>query len=58
MNENAASEGKPAGPRECRICLGEHDEEIHAASLNVREWFRGQVVRNFEEEVPHEACVA
>ncbi len=27
----------------CRICLGVHDEEIHAATLSVHAWFREQV---------------
>jgi hypothetical protein len=48
---------------ECRICLGEHDEEIHAATLNVRAWFRDQVTKNFieviePELVQQEAAVA
>jgi hypothetical protein len=24
-----------------------HDEEIHAATLSVRQWFRGEVLRGF-----------
>jgi hypothetical protein len=34
------------GP-ECRICLGPHDEEIHAATLSVRRWFREEVTKGF-----------
>ena len=32
---------------ECRICLGPHDEEIHAATLSVRRWFRDEVTKGF-----------
>ena len=32
---------------ECRVCLGEHDEEIHAATLSVRSWFRDEVTKSF-----------
>ncbi|MGD0497806.1 MAG: hypothetical protein ABSC23_05150 [Bryobacteraceae bacterium] len=36
-----------AGAAECPVCLGPHDDEIHAATLSVRRWFRGQVMRGF-----------
>ena len=32
---------------ECSVCLGEHDEEIHAATLSVRSWFRDEVTKSF-----------
>ena len=32
---------------ECRICLGIHDDEIHAATLSVRRWFRAEVTKGF-----------
>jgi hypothetical protein len=32
---------------ECRICLGAHDDEIHAATLSVRRWFRNEVTKGF-----------
>jgi len=32
---------------ECPVCLGEHDEEIHAATLSVRSWFRDEVTKSF-----------
>ena len=32
---------------ECRICLGPHDDEIHAATLSVRRWFREEVTKGF-----------
>ena len=28
---------------DCSVCLGQHDEEIHAATLRVRKWFRTQI---------------
>jgi len=27
----------------CRICLGQHDDEVHAATERVHEWLREQV---------------
>ena len=32
---------------ECSVCLGEHDAEIHAATLSVRRWFRDEVTKSF-----------
>jgi len=32
---------------ECSVCLGDHDEEIHAATLSVRSWFRDEVTKTF-----------
>ena len=34
--------------KDCRVCLGQHDEEIHQATLNVRQWFRGEVTKSFQ----------
>jgi len=31
-------------PKICRVCLLEHDEEIHAATLSVRDWLREEVM--------------
>lgn len=33
----------------CKVCLIDHDEEIHEATLNVREWHRWEVVKGFAE---------
>jgi len=33
---------------ECRICFGQHDEAIHAATLSIREWHRGEVRKYLE----------
>ena len=32
----------------CAVCLVEHDEEIHAATLDVLGWFKDQVTQGFE----------
>lgn len=34
----------------CKVCLLAHDEEMHQATLAVREWHRWQVVKGFEDE--------
>lgn len=41
MNEN------PIRVRDCKVCLMPHNDEIHAATLNVRQWFGDQVTKNF-----------
>ena len=42
--------------RDCRVCLVEHEPEIHDATLRVREWLRREVLRKlgerFEESGP------
>ena len=50
--------------KECKICLGEHSDEIHAATLSVRNWFHFQVTRWLDQdpaapvfEVPEEVLV-
>ena len=35
--------------RFCSVCLVQHDEEIHAATLSVRSWFRDQVTQGLFE---------
>ncbi len=30
-------------PKTCRVCLVEHDDEIHAATLSIHSWFQEQV---------------
>jgi hypothetical protein len=37
--------------KNCKVCLIEHDEEIHAATLRLREWLR----ERFREPVPEPA---
>jgi hypothetical protein len=32
----------------CMICLGQHDDEVHAATVRVHEWFRMQVRLSFD----------
>ena len=33
---------------ECPVCFGPHNEEIHDASVSVRNWFRADVLRRME----------
>lgn len=33
----------PAVGRECRVCLGPHDEEIHESTLRIHAYFRAKV---------------
>ena len=32
---------------ECPVCLGQHEEEIHIATVRVHRWFRSEVTRGF-----------
>ena len=34
--------------KECRVCLGQHEEQVHDATLSVRQWFRGEVTKSFD----------
>ena len=34
--------------KECPVCLGQHEEQIHDATLSVRQWFRGEVTKSFD----------
>jgi hypothetical protein len=36
--------------KDCKICLIGHDDEIHAATLSIRNWFHQQVVQGFYED--------
>jgi hypothetical protein len=33
----------------CKICLAQHDEEIHAATNRVHGWFRAQVSKHLHD---------
>jgi len=33
----------------CKVCLAQHDEEIHAATNRVHRWFRHQVAKNLDD---------
>ncbi len=50
----------PADSGSCKVCLVPHDDEIHAATLSVRNWFHEQVTQGFyedfeEQSIPPEA---
>jgi hypothetical protein len=38
----------------CKVCLVEHDEEIHAATLSLRQWLREKVIRALYGDQPEE----
>jgi hypothetical protein len=33
----------------CKVCLEQHDEEIHAATNRVHGWFRAQVTNHLHD---------
>ena len=40
---------------DCQVCLVEHDDEIHAATLSLKEWFRYEVTKYlYNEDIPME----
>jgi hypothetical protein len=44
--------------RNCKVCLIEHDEEIHAATLRLREWLRERVRERVAEPAPQESAAS
>jgi hypothetical protein len=30
--------------KKCHLCLGQHDEEIHEATLRIRSWLRREIL--------------
>jgi len=58
MMETFEENPKPAPRRDCRVCLGEHDDDIHSATLDVHAWYRARVTRYFEKDDPPEEAVA
>ena len=36
---------KVNGARECRVCLGRHDEDVHSATVTIHMWLRREVAR-------------
>jgi len=46
----------PADSRPCKVCLIQHDEEIHAATISVHAWFHDQVTQGFFEELEQPAA--
>ena len=48
MNEN------PVRVRDCKVCLVPHDDEIHAATLDIHNWFNDQVTKNFIPDAPEQ----
>ncbi len=58
MFENLEQEPEPVSTRECQVCEGEHDDDIHSATVNVHAWFRAYVTRYFVEEEVQQQFVA
>jgi hypothetical protein len=57
VNDDLESEADWAlfsDPNECAVCLGEHDEELHAAVARVRHWFCERVTQSFR--IHHPEC--
>lgn len=36
--------------QKCKVCLAQHDDEIHAATNRVHGWFRSQVTKRLYDE--------
>ena len=58
MIESSEDKPRAVSAGECRVCLGEHDDEIHAATVSVHSWYRAYVTRHFERDELQEQCVA
>jgi hypothetical protein len=41
--------------KNCRVCMGPHDEEIHQATLRIHTWLRREITINI---VPRQPIVA
>jgi hypothetical protein len=37
--------------KECRACLGPHDDEIHDATVALHEWFRRYITRHMVDAI-------
>jgi hypothetical protein len=44
--------------KNCKICLMEHDPEIHDATLRLHEWLREHVMRSIQEPQPIETAAS
>jgi hypothetical protein len=44
--------------KNCKVCLMEHDPEIHDATLRLHEWLRDRVKESIQELEPVEASAA
>lgn len=43
-------EDSETGGCECPVCLQAHDDEIHAATISIRQWWRERVTRYLRDE--------
>ncbi len=44
---------KQNGNKNCDICLVPHDDDIHGATVRIRDWFREEVVRQTTPMSPY-----
>ena len=58
MIDTCEQKPNPAPRHDCRVCLGEHDDDIHSATLDVHAWYRARVTRYFEKDDSPEEAVA
>ena len=58
MIDGLEEKPKTTPVKECRVCSGVHDDEIHAATLAVHSWFKGYVTRYFAPEDLEQQFVA
>jgi hypothetical protein len=42
---------------DCPVCYAAHDEEIHQATLRLRDWFHHEVTHRLEQEEYFEAAL-
>ena len=33
---------------ECPVCLGTHDDDVHAATVDLHRWLRGEIARRVD----------
>ena len=49
LNQDAIAKGVAERIRtaDCRVCMGQHEQEIHEATTRIRRWFRSEVTKGF-----------
>jgi hypothetical protein len=48
--EKMRKKRKSDSESECDVCYAAHDEEIHQATIRIRQWLSRQVNHRFDEE--------
>jgi hypothetical protein len=44
--------GSKRTERECPVCLGAHDDQIHAATVSLHAWWRKSLLSRLDEPLP------